>query len=172
MQKPKFVLSVLTVSMSMMLNTDLAVAVEQEQTLAQSVVIAQTPIGNQTQPPAQTPAQEQMQGQAQEQVKGRQEKPVDFEKCPIVGCQDQTKTRQETQTQTQSREQIYGSQLMTRRERAEYRAKMRSLKTTEEREAFRMEHHQKMQERAKEMGKTLPGMPPAQGGGMGGGRGR
>lgn len=117
MQKPNFVLSGLTVSMCMMLNTNLAVAADQVQT------------------------------------------------------QEQAQVRQETQTQTQSRELIYGSQLMTRQERAEYRAKMRSLKTNEEREAFRMEHHQKMQERAKEKGKTLPDMPPAQGGGMGPGGG-
>ncbi|HEU0219273.1 MAG TPA: hypothetical protein VFQ98_00540 [Gallionella sp.] len=70
------------------------------------------------------------------------------------------------QTQAQKSETVYGSRLMTREERAEYRAKMRSLKTKEEREAFRMEHHQKMQERAKSMGKTLPDMPPAQGSGM------
>lgn len=70
------------------------------------------------------------------------------------------------QAQAEKREVVYGSQLMTPEERAEYRAKMRSLKTREERQAFRMEHHQKMQERAKAQGKTLPDMPPAQGGGV------
>jgi len=79
---------------------------------------------------------------------------------------DQAQAQQKTQDKAQKPEMIYGSQLMTREERAEYRAKMRSLKTKEEREALRMEHHQKMQERAKSMGKTLPDMPPAQGGGM------
>jgi len=79
---------------------------------------------------------------------------------------DQAQAQQKTQGKAQESELIYGSQLMTREERAEYRAKMRSLKTKEEREALRMEHHQKMQERAKSMGKTLPDMPPAQGGGM------
>ena len=79
---------------------------------------------------------------------------------------DQAQAQQKTQDKAQKPEVIYGSQLMTREERAEYRAKMRSLKTKEEREALRMEHHQKMQERAKSMGKTLPDMPPAQGGGM------
>lgn len=71
----------------------------------------------------------------------------------------------------QAQERVYGSQLMTRQERAEYRAKMRSLKTREEREAFRMEHHKKMQERAKEKGLTLPDEPPAMGGRMGPGGG-
>ncbi len=54
---------------------------------------------------------------------------------------------------------MYGCQLMTDAERAEYRAKMRSLKTPEEREAFRQQHHKEMQARAKERGVTLPEMP-------------
>lgn len=73
----------------------------------------------------------------------------------------------------QNQAPIYGSQLMTQQERAEYRAKMRSLSTTQEREQFRLEHHQRMQERARERGLTLPDEPPARGGrGMGpGGQG-
>ena len=55
---------------------------------------------------------------------------------------------------------IYGSQLMTPEERAEHRAKMRAAKTREEREKIRAEHHQAMQERAKERGVTLPDSPP------------
>ncbi len=72
------------------------------------------------------------------------------------------------QTQKQAKEKIYGSQLMTRKERAEHRSKMRSLKTQEERDAYRLEHHKKMQERAKGKGMTLPDEPPATGMGMGG----
>ena len=68
-------------------------------------------------------------------------------------------------------EPIYGSQLMTQQERQEYRTKMQSLKTKEERERFRIEHHEKMQERAKAQGLTLPDKPPAVGGGMGTGVG-
>lgn len=81
---------------------------------------------------------------------------------------DQAPAQQKTQDKAQKPELIYGSQLMTRQERAEYHAKMRSLKTNEEREAFQMEHHQKMQERAKAKGKTLSDMPSAQGDGAGG----
>lgn len=77
----------------------------------------------------------------------------------------------QVQAQKQKQEQIYGSQLMTRKERAEHRAKMRSLKTQEEREAYRLEHHEKMQARAKEKGMTLPDEPPAAGMGMGPGGG-
>jgi hypothetical protein len=60
-------------------------------------------------------------------------------------------------------EQVYGSQLMTEQERQEHRAKMQSMKTAEERERYRMEHHKKMQERAKEQGVTLPDKPQYQG---------
>ncbi len=78
----------------------------------------------------------------------------------------------EAQQQTQVQQRIYGSQLMTPQERAEYRSKMRALKTREERAAFRREHHEKMQERAKAKGMQLPDMPPAgMGGGMGPGMG-
>lgn len=72
--------------------------------------------------------------------------------------------------QVQTQQQIYGSQLMTPQERAEYRTKMRSLKTRQERQAFRLEHHKAMQERARERGMMLPDMPPP-GGGMRGGMG-
>jgi UDP-glucose 6-dehydrogenase len=81
-------------------------------------------------------------------------------------------------TQARAQEQVYGYELMTEQERAEHRARIRSLKTEQEREQFRLEHHKKMQERAKERGVTLPeeplprgkGVGGGQGGGMGGGR--
>lgn len=76
--------------------------------------------------------------------------------------------------QMQDGERIYGSELMTAQERGEYQARMRALKTGQEREAFRLEHHKKMQERAKAQGKTLPDTPPGMGPGMmgpGGGKG-
>jgi hypothetical protein len=82
--------------------------------------------------------------------------------------------RQQSQQQTrpQEQEQIFGSQLMTEEERTEYRDRMRAAKTQEEREAIRLEHHQRMQKRAAEQGITLPDEPPARGGGMRGpGRG-
>jgi hypothetical protein len=69
---------------------------------------------------------------------------------------------------------IYGSELMTAQERHEYHVKMRSLKTAEERDAFRLEHHKQMQERAAAQGKTLPEVPPmgkGRGAGMGPGGG-
>lgn len=65
----------------------------------------------------------------------------------------------------------YGAQLMTQQERLDYRNRMQALKTQEEREIFRLEHHKKMQERAKERGVALPEAPPARGAGMGPGMG-
>ena len=69
--------------------------------------------------------------------------------------------------QAQSQPRIYGSQLMTTQERKEYRQQMRVLKTQQERDQLRSEHHNKMQERAKERGVTLPDEPPARGKGAG-----
>jgi len=79
--------------------------------------------------------------------------------------------RETVQVQTQEQEQIYGNRLMTERERAEYRARMRAVKTTEEREQIRKEHHELMKERAAGQGVTLPDEPPAVRGGMGAGAG-
>jgi hypothetical protein len=73
--------------------------------------------------------------------------------------------------QTQKPKQIYGSQLMTQQERAEFRAKMRAAKTPEEREQIRKEHHELMKGRAQQRGVTLPDEPPVGGGGMGPGAG-
>lgn len=74
----------------------------------------------------------------------------------------------------QKQERIFGSQMMTREERDEYRRRMRAAKTQEERARIRDEHHDQMVARAKERGITLPAEPPAgrpRGPGMGGGMG-
>ena len=63
---------------------------------------------------------------------------------------------------------IYGSQLMSEREREEHRSKMRSMKTEQERDTYRLEHHKLMQERAKTKGITLPEDPPKNAPAMGG----
>lgn len=82
-------------------------------------------------------------------------------------------------------EAVYGRELMTEQERIEHRLDLRALKTEQEREAYRKEHHERMQERARERGKVLPaepreygqrrqdqGMGPRDGSGMGMGQGR
>ncbi|MEJ2142921.1 MAG: hypothetical protein P8Y24_11305 [Gammaproteobacteria bacterium] len=73
--------------------------------------------------------------------------------------------------QSQEQERAYGWQLMTEQERMQHRETMRNLKTEQERERYRMEHHKKMQERAKEKGVTLPDMPGPRGKGMKNGMG-
>jgi hypothetical protein len=96
------------------------------------------------------------------------------------------------QDQTQTQTQVYGNQLMTDAERTAYQTKMRTLKTTAERDAFRLDHHDQMKARAAEKGLTLPDAPmmnktgkgqaapgtgqgsvgsPGTGGGAGGGKG-
>ena len=67
---------------------------------------------------------------------------------------------------TVTAEQVYGWQLMTEQERAEHRQKMQSMKTAEERERYRLEHHKKMEKRAKQQGVTLPAEPQSRGGKM------
>ena len=71
------------------------------------------------------------------------------------------------QEKVQKQEKIYGSQLMTQQERAEYRAKMHTAKTAQEQEQIRKEHHERMKKRAAERGVTLTEKPPARGRGMG-----
>ena len=68
-------------------------------------------------------------------------------------------------------EPVYGSQLMTQQERMEHRTNMQSMNTMEEREQYRIEHHKKMQVRAKQQGVTLPDALMMHKKGMGGGRG-
>ncbi len=85
--------------------------------------------------------------------------------------QDRTKDKIQDQKQDKSQVQIYGSQLMTQQERAEYSARMRAAKTVKEREQIRTQHHELMKARAKAKGITLPDVPPARGMGMGPGGG-
>ena len=86
-----------------------------------------------------------------------------------VQAQDapQDRTRQEVQ----DRNRIYGSQLMTPQERAEYRERIRNM-TPSQRAQFRMEHRRRMDRRAKKRGIQLPsqGGSPGMGGQGGGGR--
>lgn len=61
-----------------------------------------------------------------------------------------------TDTSASSDQDIYGSEIMTPAERAEFRAKMQSAKTSQERERLRVDHQAAMQSRAKQRGITLP----------------
>lgn len=84
-------------------------------------------------------------------------------------AKDQINDQDKLQTQDRTRDMIYGSQLMTLTERNQYREQMRTLKTAQEREAFRLQHHEQMQERARAKGVKLPDTPPAAGMGAAGG---
>lgn len=103
----------------------------------------------------------------------------------IVGVATPAVAQDRDQDRVQQRDQdrIFGSQLMTQQERLDYANRMRSMKTDQERQAFRLEHHIQMQERARQKGVTLPDDPPqgpgraiggsgmGPGGGMGSGGG-
>ena len=80
--------------------------------------------------------------------------------------------QEQERIQAQKQEHVYGSQMMTEQERNEYRARMQAAKTNEEREQIRMEHHERMRDRAKSQGLSMPDSPPPKGGGMGGGKGK
>lgn len=71
----------------------------------------------------------------------------------------------------QMQEQVYGSEMMTLEERAEYRAKIQAAKTGEAREQLRKEHHERMKARASARGVSPSDEPPAKDNGMGGGTG-
>jgi hypothetical protein len=68
-------------------------------------------------------------------------------------------------------EPIYGAQMMTEQERLQHRQRLRDASSLEERERIRAEHHERMSVRAQERGVSIPGSPPAKGGGMGPGGG-
>jgi ABC-type nickel/cobalt efflux system permease component RcnA len=52
-----------------------------------------------------------------------------------------------------------GWSMMDRKERDEHRQKVRSMKSYDECKAYADEHHQKMMDRAKEKGRTMPATP-------------
>lgn len=107
--------------------------------------------------------------------------------APVVASDDgdsrrsKSESKERAQKQQATEERVYGSGLMTREERREYRERIRNAATPEERGQIRREHHEKMKARAKERGVKLPDEPPAAGqgagpgpgmsGGMGGGMG-
>ena len=86
----------------------------------------------------------------------------------LVLSEDQEQEQLQDREQLQQRDQheIYGGHLMTPKERAEHRAKMQSAKTMEEREQLRMDHHERMNMRAKKRGMSLPDDPCERRGGM------
>ena len=82
-------------------------------------------------------------------------------------AQTQTQTRTEAQTQTRAgaaQEPVYGANLMTEQEQANYRKQLDNAKTDADRERIRAEHQTAIQKRARERGVAVPPVTPAQGG--------
>lgn len=71
-----------------------------------------------------------------------------------VDTQDRALARM--QEKAQKPEQIYGRQLMTRRERNEYRSRILNARTAEDRKQIRQQHHERMRARAAERGLSIP----------------
>lgn len=94
---------------------------------------------------------------------------------PVLSAdQDQTRERQQERMEVQQQEQhVYGWQLMTPEERLAYQNRLRAATTEQERNTIRNENHERMRERAKSQGITLPEEPGKwrQGDGMGAGGG-
>lgn len=76
-----------------------------------------------------------------------------------ASAQDAVRDQTQDRTQQRIREPIYGSQLMTPAEREAHWEKLRNMATEQEREAYRLQHHQQMQERARAKGIQLPDEP-------------
>lgn len=76
-----------------------------------------------------------------------------------VFAADQERKREKLRSTAQER--IYGSQLMSRQERVDFSARIRTAKSDGEREQIRKEHNKLMKERAGERGVNLTNEPPA-----------
>jgi hypothetical protein len=84
----------------------------------------------------------------------------------VSPTQSAVRQEQEVRPGASSREHdgdIYGYQLMTERERGQYRDRLRAATTDQELSQVRSEHRARMQARARERGVTLSG--PKSGGG-------
>ncbi|MFO7965560.1 MAG: hypothetical protein R6U50_16670 [Desulfobacterales bacterium] len=77
----------------------------------------------------------------------------------FASASDQERARERIHMQEQT--QIYGSRLMTPEERTQFHERMRAAETEQDREQIRNEHHEMIQERAKERGITMPDGTPA-----------
>ncbi len=69
---------------------------------------------------------------------------------------DQDKLQDRDRIHDQDGVAIYGYELMTPAERTAYLTKLRSMKTLQERNAYRTQHRIEMQQRARERGVSIP----------------
>lgn len=86
-----------------------------------------------------------------QQLGGHQEKSRDYD-----NLQYKDKIRHHKNIKKHKQKRAYGCELMSKEEKRQHRKHLKSLKTEEERKQYRLEHHKKMQARAKEQGVNLP----------------
>jgi len=130
-----------------------------------SLMLSGMALGNVRPPPGAQQGQGMM-NQQQQQMNQQQQQMN--QQQHMMNQQQQAKKSKRTKKQSQQKKapgnagqgNIYGYQLMTPEERAQYRQRIRNAKTEEERTRIRAEHHKEMQERARERGITLPSPPP------------
>lgn len=72
-----------------------------------------------------------------------------------------------TQDKDQLRQQTLDGPLMTEQEHNEFREKMRTATSSEERRQIQMQRHEQMKERAKARHATMRDQPPGMGAGQG-----
>jgi len=83
--------------------------------------------------------------------------------------QDQDRDRLHTQERAMDQDgyPISGYGMMSQQEREQFRERMRSM-TPEQRQAYRLEHHERMRERAQAQGFDIEDLPPTAAGPQGG----
>lgn len=77
---------------------------------------------------------------------------------------DQERARSRTESEKQARlrdDEIYGHEFMSRQELKQYRRQLKTMKTAEARETFRLQHEERMRDRAMQQNRDL--VPPGQG---------
>ena len=80
------------------------------------------------------------------------------------GVQDQERLHTQTETRDQVRlhdDEIYGHELMSKKELNQYREKLQTMHTEKARAQFQMQHEEKMRARALQQNKEI--VPPGQG---------
>jgi hypothetical protein len=132
--------------------------------LGSSSVLAQDRARDQTRDPAAD--QERIQDRGQDRIADRDRLQDRDQDRDLAGDRDRDQDRDRDRTQDrdrlyiQDRDQlrnrdIYGSELMTRQERREYRNRIEAMNTVQEWARFRARHQTEMQVRAREQGADL-----------------
>jgi len=76
---------------------------------------------------------------------------------------DMMRDKQRDMLRSMTQDRFYGSQLMTEQERIEHRKRLQNAKSDEEIKEIRNQNHERMKERAKEQGVSIPEQPPVRG---------